>query len=331
MRIFWILPALLLSGCAGALDRAISGQTAVAKLRTDLGADINLRLALQKDIARKNAELQYVSAQGYSCGPDTTEFGQLRQLDLQKPKNTGERIKLRIKFLTRTYGDLAAILEYGDKLDQIIKTQTETTATIKDFQSLTDTAAGIVPTEFQSPLKALKAIAGIAGAIYQYEVRIRLIKLAVDNQQKLENARDRIVKQGIHKQMTELERRAFYNWDTCAIDRLVFLRAYRPGSPAYLSGDLNRIALSTVGEFPSPTLDFVSLYAKYLDEKEAFIGQLQDYKADLDAIVEANKKIAMLPSDATPDDFIKAVSSALGDAAAIKTNYAAVRDAISGK
>jgi hypothetical protein len=122
---------------------------------------------------------------------------------------------------------------------------------------------------------------------------------------------------------TELERKAFYNWDTCAIDRLVFLRAYRPGSPAYLNGNLNRIALSTVGEMPSPTIDFVALYAKYLDEKEAFIGQLQDYKADIEAIVEANRKIASFTEAATVDDFIKALNDALGDANALKTNYAA--------
>ena len=333
MRFFLILPLLLLTNCAGVLDRAISGQTAVSKLRSDLGADINLRAALQKDIARKNAELLYVSAQGYSCGPDTTAFRELTQLSFAKPsaKENAQRIKLRIRFLTRTYGDLAAILEYGDKLDEIITEHNDVTTTLKDFQSFTDNATNIVPTQFQQPLATLKSISLIAGAIYKYEVRARLIKLANENQTKLEDARDRIVRQRIHKQMTELERRAFFNWDTCAIDRLSFLRAYRPGNPALVYGDPAKIAASTAGEVPSPTLDFVTLYSRYLDEKEAFIGQLADYKADIDAIVEANKRIANLTVDATPDDFIKALNEAAVDVNTVKTNYLAVRDAITAK
>lgn len=331
MRVVFILPILLLTGCAGALERAISGQTAVSKLRTDLGADINLRAALQKDIAKKHAELQYVSAIGYGCGPDNAEFKELTQLNFDKPtpKETSDRIGLRVKFLTRTYGDLASILEYGDKLDQIIKEESDTNTALKDFQSLADGAASIIPAEFQPPLKALKGISVIYGAIYKYEIRVRLIKLANDNQKKLEDARDRIIKQRIHKQMTELERRAFYNWDTCAIDRLVFLRAYRPGWSTNLSGNLEQIRAKTTGEIPSPTLDFVALHEKYLEEKEAFIGQLVDYKVDIDAIVEANKKIANLPNDASPDDFIKALNEAAVDANTIKTNYAAIRDAVS--
>jgi hypothetical protein len=70
-------------------------------------------------------------------------------------------------------------------------------------------------------------------------------------------------------------------------------------------------------ETRSPTLDFVALYRKYLEEKEAFTRQLEDYSADIQAVVDAIGQIASLPKDANIDDFVKALNGALVDAKTI--------------
>jgi hypothetical protein len=61
MRPFFVLPIVFLTGCAALSERITGAQTASAKLRSELGADIDLRLALQQDFARKNAQLIYIS------------------------------------------------------------------------------------------------------------------------------------------------------------------------------------------------------------------------------------------------------------------------------
>jgi uncharacterized protein YceK len=63
--IFPFACVFLLSGCAGVVERAITGQTAASKLKADLVGDLTLRAALEQDMAKKNAELLYLSADGY--------------------------------------------------------------------------------------------------------------------------------------------------------------------------------------------------------------------------------------------------------------------------
>ena len=101
MRLFVVALFLLLTNCAQLTPRILSAQTAVDKLRTDLGADIDLRVALQKDIARKSGELSYVSYGRYPCGPDNPEFAKYRVYDFSPPKQQArdDRVAARIKFL----------------------------------------------------------------------------------------------------------------------------------------------------------------------------------------------------------------------------------------
>jgi hypothetical protein len=134
--------------------------------------------------------------------------------------------------------------------------------------------------------------------------------------------------------MTTLERKAFYDWDTCAIDRLVFLRAYKPGTTTKLYGSADEkiaILTNTAGERPSSVIEFTGAVRKYLEEKEAFTSQLIDYKADIDAVFDANSKIAALPPDAPPQDFVAALNSVLTDAVTLNSNYLAIRENIETK
>ncbi len=324
MRFVVISSLLLLTSCAGVVDRALTGQTAVNKLRTDLGADIDLRAALQKDIARKNAEVLFLSSNGYSCGPSDANYQQLLNLDFKakSKKENDERKKARIDYLKRTFSDVATVLTYGDALDKAINYQADTAKTLADFQKLMTTVSGLVPKEFEFAAKDLSAVVSLGGVAASYDARLKLVNLAKRNIDALDRARANIKLKGVNKQMTELERQMFLDWDKCAYDRLRFLRAYDPKQPPnYLNGDIELIKIRTMGETRSPVLDFSILYNKYIDEKEAFVGQLNDYLTDIDAIISANKKLSVLaPETAKFDDFALAINEIAGDANTIKTN-----------
>ena len=78
MRFFFIAPLLFLTGCAGLTEQLLNSQTASDRLRAQLGADIDLQGALRRDIARKNAELEFITYGTYSCGPDNADYQKVR-------------------------------------------------------------------------------------------------------------------------------------------------------------------------------------------------------------------------------------------------------------
>ncbi|UYO46379.1 hypothetical protein KQX63_10365 [Rhodopseudomonas palustris] len=330
------IASIVLAGCGPILDRAVGTQTSVAKLRSDLGADINLRLALERDTHLKNAEVDFVSAGTYSCGPSNANYPGWREQNPRKltTKQEKDRQEARISYLRGKYGDLAAILEYGAKLDAIITGHTESVASFTSSQTLVANAGRLIPSEFSPGITALNVLINSGRTLEDFYTRSRLVELAIANKTGLEEARARIVAQRIHKEMTINERKAFYDWDTCAIDRLAFLRAYRPGNPNLLqasSKELMEVWKRTAGEDRSSVIDFTAAVRKYLEEKEAFTSQLMDYRADIDAIVEANNKIASLPPDAQPHAFIDAVNGLFVDANSVKANYQAIRESIETK
>lgn len=322
--------AFLLSGCAGVVERAITGQTAASRLKADLVGDLTLRAALEQDMAKKNAELLYLSANGYSCGPSGPKGGGIGPVVFTKPdpKATAARAERRLNYAKITYGDLKTVLMYGESLDKAIQLQADSAKTINDFAALIKGLAGIVPQEFQFAPNILGAVVKAGGVVNSYAARADLINLARTSIDGLAKAREHIKQKGIQKLMTEQERKAFSEWDECAYDRLLFLRAYDPKHPPeYLSGVQNVILTRTMGESRSAILDFSTLYSRYLDEKSAFVSQLNDYLADVDAIIDANKKLASLDANtATPDDFIVAITGIVTDATTISESYKTIRD-----
>lgn len=324
MRILLILPCLFLAGCAGIAERALSGQTASAKLRSELGADIDLRFALQKDLARKNAQLEYVSDGGYSCGPNDRAFRNQRTIDWnpRSAKQLADRKKAREKFLRSKYGDLEIILAYGDALSSAIKDRDTRKNSFALFQKVVDSYSGFVPPEFAFAPKAIKSAAGLGAVVVDNYFKAAIIKIAADNEAPLKKARDQIVAKGIAKALTETEDKAFKDWDRCALDRLFFLREYNPRTPPdYINANREKIIGNTVGESRSPVLDFITEYTKYLDEREAFIGQRPDYIGAIDTILASNSKIAHLNEDASLDDFMKALIEIGGDASTAYTEF----------
>jgi hypothetical protein len=314
MRAFIFIPLLLLTSCAQLTPRALSGQTAVEKLRTDLGADIDLRLALQKDIARKNAELSYISYNRYPCGPDNLEFAKYRIYDFTppKPKMRDDRVAARIKFLLAQYSDLKVILDYGDALNAAIKDQATYAKRVTSLQGLVDSYKGFVPSEFAAALKLMRDAIGFAGFGINQILQAKIIDIAITAEDGLKKSRQRMVDQGVFKALTQEESKLFRAWDVCAIDRLSFLRAYNPSSPpSYLwKGDADKATLltRTAGENRSSVLDFAVAYRTYLDEKQAFVGQRQDYLSDVDQIIAKNSQIAHLDKNASFDDILAALT-----------------------
>lgn len=333
MRIIFVVPFLLLTGCAGVAERALTGQTAAAKLRSDLGADLDLRTALQRDLARKNAQVEFVSDGGYSCGPSDLDYRELRRIRTKfTAKQIADRAAAREKYIRTTYGDIDVILAYGEALSAAIKYQTDSQKSFALFQKVVDTYSGFVPTEFAFAPAAIKAAAGFSGVLANYASKAKIISIAIANEEPLKKARANVVAKGISKSLTDLERKAFRDWDVCAHDRLRFLRAYDPQMPPkYLDGSLNAIAVDTAGQTRSPVLDFAAEYTKYLDEREAFIGQRPDYLGDIDAILAANTKIAHLTADASIDDFFNALIEIGGDAATANTDFNTLKTNVGGR
>jgi hypothetical protein len=314
LRIFsFLAAAMACAGCAEVGPRALLGQTAVEKLRSDLGADIDLRLALQKDIARKSAELSYVSSNRYYCGPDNPDFASYRTYNFNPPKpgSRDARVAARVKFLLSHYSDLKVVLDYGDTLTGAIGEQAAFKKKVAGLQSLIDSYKGFVPSEFAIAVKLMRDAIGIVGFAEDQRLTLKIVEIAREAEPGLKKARQRMINQGVIKALTTEESKLFRAWDVCALDRLHFLRAYDPAlPPQYLwSGGRDTLLVRTAGESRSPVVDFIALYKTYLDEKEALVGRKPDYLADIDKIIDANTKIAHLDHEANFSDIVNALNN----------------------
>ena len=188
---------------------------------------------------------------------------------------------------------------------------------VASLQGLVDSYKGFVPTEFAATLKLMRDAIGLVGFGVDEGLQAKIIDIAIKAEDGLKKSRQRMIDQGVVKALTQEESRLFRAWDICALDRLAFLRSYDPGSPAdYLwQNDRGGLLVRTAGENRSPVLDFAAAYRTYLNEKEAFVGQRQDYLADIDRIIATNSKIAHLDKGASVDDVLAALTD-IGNTAA---------------
>jgi hypothetical protein len=327
MRIIIFVFMLLLSGCAGLSDRITGSQTAAAKLRTELGADIDLRLALQRDLARKNAQLEYVSDHGYTCGSDNPYFRENRVYKFRplSPAELEARKKRRIKFVLATYAPLAVIVAYGDALSAAITKRADRKEANDLFQKIVTTFAPALPSEFQAAPALIGALAKFENLAEDYYLKLAIIQLAHDYDPLLKKAKDEVVAKNIAKALTETEDEAFRAWDECALDRLYFLREFDPQlPPAYIKKRRDAIIANTRGEGRSPVIQFAMEYKIYLDEKEAFIGQRPDYLAAINRVVEGNAKLANFNEGVSFKEFEQAIVDVGTDAFAEKAQYDAI-------
>jgi hypothetical protein len=310
-QFIYLVPFFLFTACAGLGDRITGAQTATDKLRAELGADIDLRLALQKDFARKNAQLMYISYGKYPCGPEKAFFKDVNP-DTAGVLKTGARdarVEARGKFLTAKFADFKIVMDYADALGQAVNDRAAYTKTVNGIKTLLDTYKGLVPAEFAPVVALMKAATGIGGLVGDQIAQAKIIDIAVAAEEPLRKARQRMVDSGVLKSFTETESKAFHAWDECALDRLYFLREFNPASPpSYLSDSRGTLRSKTAGETQSPVILFSAEYKTYLDERAAFIAQRPDYLAAVDAILKANSKIAHPAEGASPDDVINTLN-----------------------
>lgn len=331
MKYIALLSCFCLAGCAGAIDAATKAGTTVANLRSAFGADIDLERALLKDIAYKSAELAFISLGKYSCGDPTDPYTRMATtLELTDAQRAAAKAKWSAKkdgiekTVRKQYAAIEVIMAYGDSLAAVAKgyaaVQTATEGLKSAIDSYKSFAAGevaIAITAFESTIDLIQKAASLADTT-------TVVAIAQDMEKKLADAEKAITKGDSLKQLTADEAIAFRTWDSCAQERLRFIRDF---NPAKLDGRVTAetkpeyIRARLAGEGPTAVLQFATEYRNYLDEREAFIGQRPDYKGLVHAVVAANSAIA----HANPEDVWKELEF-LGKAASdLKTQSETVR------
>ena len=142
MRVVFMLPLLLLTGCARFAERVLNAQTASDKLRSELGADIDLQQALRKDVAGKNAEVEFVSYGTYSCGPDTADYAAIRVYN-RNPVTAREQAEIikkakkgKLDYLRNKYAEFETIMAYGEALSATTKDRDERVKAYNNLKTL---------------------------------------------------------------------------------------------------------------------------------------------------------------------------------------------------
>lgn len=331
VRFIFLLSIFALTGCAGFPERVLNAQTASDRLRAELGADINLQLALRRNLARKNAELEFVSFGTYSCGPDTADYQKVRVYD-RSPASAREQAEIigkakkgKEEFLRSKYAELEVIMAYGDAVASSAQSREERAKAYANLKTLVGTYKGFVPSEFALVLKVLNDSVGLAQSVDDAAFQAEIVKISAYAEDPLKKARDSIIAKGILKVMSKDEERAFREWDTCALDRLFFLREYNPSSPPNYLKRANLLQ-NTAGASRSPTLLFAAEFKTYLDEREAFVAQRSDYVGLIDAILEQNAKLAHPAAGTSFNDVLTTLNKIGADSMNVKAQYDALRE-----
>lgn len=319
MRIILFALLFSLSACTQVYDLGVGARTATEKLRADLGAGLDLKNALLKDLANKNAQLEYVSYSQYPCGPNTPEFIRMRGYD-RNPASASIRAKAlqeakqaKIKSFQEMYDPLRLILSYGKTLSDMLSGIDEAKKSAAELKNIVDNYKGFVPGTAAVGLKAFRDLVSLAEYGFVAGMEGALIAVAYDAQPTLEAAKDSIVNSKILKALSADEAAAFYAWDSCALDRLYFLRGFDPDNPTAFNPN-KKFYGATAGETRSQVIDFALLYKTYLDEREAFIGQRPDYLATIEGIIDANAKLAN-PAIASKPSEILGLLAKIGESA----------------
>jgi hypothetical protein len=140
---------------------------------------------------------------------------------------------------------------------------------------------------------AVQAVITIVRTLEKYEVEIAIYKAARAMHDQLVKAAQDLKKHKNLKALTYEEARAFSLWESCALERLRFIRDYSP--PVYPPG-LSKTILTDGkphlrGVTQSGALDFTIAYAGFISEREQFLSRRPDYESLIDSIVKANKDI----------------------------------------
>jgi hypothetical protein len=299
-----LLCLFFFTGCSSAIDGATKATTASSNLRAALGADIDLERALLRDTAIKSGQLAFVSMGKYICGDPRDPYNRMATAyEWTKAQRDAANEKWRLKkekieeTLRAQYAALDVIMKYGDALAATVKGFEDREKTIGKLATAIESYEKYATGEVGLAVRTLKNVLALIQTAQGAAHRAEIVTIALKMEKPLEDAQAAFARSGALKVMTKDETLAFNVWDSCARERIFFLRDFdprlvpgraredKPPPPPYL-------AMRLAGERSSPTLDFASEYKLYLEEREAFIGKQPDYISLVKAIVDANSAIA---------------------------------------
>lgn len=277
--------------------KAISASEA---LRAAIAADVDLEEDLLKDVAYKGAQLAFVSVGTYTCGDPKDPYTrralripmtptQIRMAEERWDKKQEDvEKKLRAQIAA-----LDVILAYGDNLATVTKAFADTRATIGKFK-----AALTAFRPFADPQTLLYFAAVENGAdLVSLGVSVvqdgTIIAIARNAQKVLDDAFEKLTVDGSFTTMSRDELRAYGLWESCARERLAWLRGnFPPVNWSEVSQKNAGLVRARIGGMDrSSVLHFASEYQAYLTQREGFIGRRPNYSKLVGNIIKANKAI----------------------------------------
>jgi hypothetical protein len=292
MRWLVLFSSFLLVGCAGIEDLGVKFTTATSAFATSLDSDAALELDLIKDIRRKSEQLQFISLDSYTCGDPNDAYTKQASKLLQQ---SADKVKKQaITSLKKQLAQIDLIIGYGETISKISQGSKDFDASTKKMSDASSTLSGLVSgPEATAVNTAVQAVITIVQTLEKYEVQIAVYYAAkAMNEQLVKSAQELKAHKNL-KVLTYEEAKAYSHWESCALERLRFIRDYFP--PVYLPG-LSKTILTDGrqhlrGIMQSGVLDFTTAYSAFISEREQFLARRPDYESLIDAIVKANKDI----------------------------------------
>ena len=302
MRWAVCVAGFLLTGCAGAIDAATKAQNAVSAITAAAIGDVELEQALIRDIGYKSAQLAFVSKNTYTCGDPRDPYWQMvtkltpindkarRELIAKWSKRKSElkeKISDNKTFLASLTG-LRLILEYGQTLTEVTKWVSETKTTTDKLRAALDAFKADYPPLAKSVVSAFEQSITLFVVAGNVIADGRILDLAKKAQPVLAEAQRLANGNGSMRVMTAAEHKAFHHWNSCAVERLEWLRDHYPPI-RFAKGD--GTWSDERGVAPSPVLMFAAEYQSYLTDRENFLAKRADYRSLIQAIIDANDAI----------------------------------------
>jgi hypothetical protein len=284
MRWGILIAAATLGGCASTTELGNAFSVTVTAFNGGITSANVLEVDLQKDFSRKSEQLEYISKGSYSCGNPIDP--EVMSIEKRARASALQVRKDAIKSLRSKNAYINAILGYGETIAAVVKQQADLGTTLDKWSDAIATYTGFAATPeavlfaavSKSIISDIKALSGYVSyeQIKAFAIRIRPHLAAnVAYLVRTRNLRD----------LTANEEHAYQLWNSCAKERLRFVRQFFP--PTY--GNERNNPYPTVA--PSPVWDFATAYGEYIAEREAFVGRKPDFAALLRLIVEANDAI----------------------------------------
>jgi hypothetical protein len=301
MRAMILLAAsVLLGGCGTNGDLGNSFVSKVQGFSAAIAAQDNLEVDLLKDFVRKSEQLNFISYGTYTCGDpkdayiieaETAYFSSNRRF---VPNGYSVLLKARQDLRTKMT-ILATLASYGEIISGIAQGYKNFDTSLTKAKSLIATVKPVaVDPEAAALLTGLSGVIDIVQAIEKYTVETAIRAAAFKMKEPLLKTVKALNDKKMLLSLVGPESLAFSYWDSCAQERLRFMRDYFP--PLAVAEPRRSMILTTHlnGMQRTSVMDFAREYGSYLNERETFIGRRPDYVGLLKQIADANKALTTM-------------------------------------